>query len=72
MKNELPHDLNHCITLLLSELGQKKINYNGDISDFGNEVGYALGKVIEDMSERQIKDFISGLRHGISLTNGTH
>jgi hypothetical protein len=72
MDNELPHDLSHCINLFISELGSKKINYYGDISDFGNEVGYALGKTIENMSNTQIRDFISGLRHGISLTNGTH
>jgi hypothetical protein len=45
---------------------------NGDISDVGNEIGYALGKVLENMREDEIKTFIVGLRHGISLTNGTH
>lgn len=48
------------------------IKYNGDISDFGNEVGFCLGKVIENMTDEQITDFIHGLRHGISMTNGTH
>jgi hypothetical protein len=45
---------------------------NGDISDVGNEIGYALGKVLTDLQEDEIKTFIVGLRHGISLTNGTH
>jgi hypothetical protein len=45
---------------------------NGDISDVGNEIGYALGKVLENLQEDEIKTFIVGLRHGISLTNGTH
>ena len=45
---------------------------NGDISDVGNEIGYALGKVLVDLQEDEIKTFIVGLRHGISLTNGTH
>jgi hypothetical protein len=45
---------------------------SGDISDVGNEIGYALGKVLENLQEDEIKDFIHGIRHGISLTNGTH
>lgn len=72
MAKELPHELHYCIYLLASELGKKKVNYNGDMSDFGNEVGYALGTVIEEMTPKQINEFISGLKHGISLTNGTH
>lgn len=50
-----------------------EIHYiNGDISDVGNEIGYALGKVLTDLTEDEIKDFIHGVKHGISLTNGTH
>ena len=64
-------NLKECIQLLSKNL-QKPISYDGDIADFGNEVGYALGNVITNMTESQISDFISGLRHGISLTNGTH
>ena len=45
---------------------------NGDISDIGNEIGIAVGIVIENMTEEEINDFISGFRHGVSLTNGTH
>ncbi len=51
----------------------KKVTYQGDLSDLGNEVGYVLGThVVADMDETQITDFIHGLQHGISLTNGTH
>ena len=46
--------------------------YDGDMADFGNEVGYALGSIIKNLKEDEISDFITGLRHGISLTNGTH
>ena len=42
--------------------------YKGDISDIGNEIGIVIGKY----SEYDIKNFISGLNHGISLSNGTH
>lgn len=39
-----------------------------DESDIGNEVGIVLGKLTPD----EIDNFMSGLRHGISLSNGTH
>ena len=45
---------------------------NGDISDIGNEIGLAVGYHIENMTQEEINDLISGIRHGISLTNGTH
>jgi hypothetical protein len=47
-------------------------NYNGDISDIGNEVGYAIGNILENMTEDEINSFITGFKHGVSLTNGTH
>ena len=45
---------------------------NGDISDLGNEVGIAIGTILSDISEEEINDFVIGVRHGISLINGTH
>ena len=45
---------------------------NGDISDIGNEVGFGIGSILENMTQEEINDFISGFRHGVSLTNGTH
>lgn len=51
----------------------EEVTYEGDLSDLGNEVGYVLGTyVIANMDEVQITDFIHGLQHGISMTNGTH
>lgn len=48
----------------------EKIPYEvGDISDLGNEIGYAIGELLD---EDKIDDFIMGLKHGISLKNGTH
>ncbi len=48
-----------------------KVSYdNGDLSDVGNEVGIAIGNYIT--TEQDLKDFVQGLRHGISLTNGEH
>ena len=43
-----------------------------DISDVGNEVGFAIGKMIPNMNQDEIESLIFGIRHGISLTNGTH
>jgi hypothetical protein len=48
-----------------------KVNYdNGDVSDVGNEIGIVLGDFIT--TESELQDFITGIRHGMSLTNGTH
>lgn len=51
----------------------QQIHYvNGDISDLGNEIGFAIGTALPMITEEEIKDFTSGIKHGISLTNGTH
>ena len=47
-----------------------KIDYHGDLSDLGNEIGIVVGKFVDE--ENTIEDFIRGLRHGKSLTDGTH
>ena len=48
-----------------------KVSYeNGDLSDVGNEVGIAIGNYVT--TEKEFKDFVTGLRHGISLTNEEH
>ena len=50
-------------------------NFTGDI---GNAIGYALGKHLcknQKMTKKGKKNydfFMSGLRHGISLHDGTH
>ena len=49
-----------------------RMEYTGDMSDLGNEIGVTVGHAYENMTEENINDFISGFRHGISLTNGTH
>jgi len=48
------------------------IKYIGDLSDIGNEVGFAIGNSLENMNEDEIDLFICGFKHGVSLTNGTH
>jgi hypothetical protein len=54
------------------ELHKSDIDYVGDISDLGNEVGFIVGRVFNKMTDSEINDFIIGFSHGVSLTNGTH
>jgi hypothetical protein len=51
-----------------------KVDYeNGDLSDIGNEIGIVIGKYInkKDMGY-ELGSFVSGVKHGVSLTDGTH
>ena len=51
---------------------RSNVDYIGDLSDFGNEIGISLGHTYPNMNDSEIEQFIIGLRHGISLTNGSH
>lgn len=57
IKNEIIHQLVVC-------------QYDGDLSDIGNEIGIVIGQHLDD--ENTLNDFIMGLKHGISLADGTH
>lgn len=49
------------------------VNYYGDLSDIGNEIGIVVGKYISEIKTGYEKAiFIHGINHGISLSNGTH
>ncbi len=49
------------------------IKYEGDASDIGNEIGIILGKYIDEKEMGwELDAFISGIKHGISITDGTH
>jgi len=62
-------EFTHILTQIKQHL--EKVPYdNGDLSDVGNEIGIVLGRYVD--KEQDLKDFIQGVRHGISLTNGTH
>ncbi len=71
MKKERNMEFKDVIKKLAKKLPKVKYNH-GDISDIGNEVGFQLGSILKDMTEEEIKDFIFGFKHGVSLTNGTH
>jgi len=47
-----------------------KIDYRGDLSDIGNEIGIVIARYFDE--ENTIEDFIDGLKHGVSLIDGTH
>lgn len=50
-----------------------EVKYYGDLSDIGNEIGIVIGKYITlEEPGYDLNDFISGVEHGISLTNETH
>ncbi len=49
---------------------EEAVEITGDLSDIGNEIGLIIGKYLNE--ENTVEDFISGLRHGISLIDGTH
>jgi hypothetical protein len=59
----------HILNRIKTQL--ENVSYdNGDVSDVGNEIGVAIGEHLS--TEEELNDFISGLKHGISLKNGTH
>ena len=52
----------------LSDLG----NEIGDLSDLGNEIGIIIGQYTNDEMGYEKDDFVSGVHHGISISDGTH
>jgi hypothetical protein len=50
----------------------ESIDYDGDLSDIGNEIGIAIGQYLSQEKDDDIESFIHGINHGISLTNETH
>lgn len=44
-----------------------------DLSDFGNEIGFLIGKHISKKKMGySLDDFIAGIKHGVSLVDGSH
>lgn len=58
----------------LLELSNKlsKIAYNGDLSDIGNDVGFIIAKYFDKANHDDLDNFITGLKHGVSLVDGTY
>ena len=68
--------MSHKFKNICSEISERLSNIpyeSGDASDIGNEIGIILAKYFDDNDFGWDKDgFISGLNHGISITDGTH
>ena len=45
---------------------------HGDLSDLGNEIGIIIGQYTNDKMGYEKDDFIAGINHGISISDGTH
>lgn len=71
MEREFNAQILHTFSELLKQRAND-LKYEGDTSDFGNEVGIVVGEIFGNMSETEIRDFINGFKHGVSLTNGSH
>ena len=67
MKNILEDLIKH----LESIKNSVPINH-GDLSDLGNEIGIIIGQYTNDEMGYEKDDFVSGVRHGISISDGTH
>jgi hypothetical protein len=63
-------DLDRLIDELVAHLSSTFVR--GDISDLGNEIGIILGKYTSDEIGYELDSFIHGIKHGVSLTKGTH
>ena len=49
------------------------VEYDGDLGDIGNEIGIAIGEFVsKDELGYETEDLIHGIKHGISLIDGTH
>ena len=67
MKNILEDLIKH----LESIKNSAPINH-GDLSDLGNEIGIIIGQYTNDEMGYEKDDFVSGVRHCISISDGTH
>jgi hypothetical protein len=45
---------------------------HGDLSDLGNEIGIIIGQYTNDKMGYEKDDFVNGIHHGISISDGTH
>ena len=49
------------------------VEYEGDLSDIDNEIGIAIGEFVsKGEMGYETDDLIHGIKHGVSLIDGTH
>ncbi len=63
-------NLKNIINSLVHEL--ENIPTMCDIGDIGNTIGIIIGENISDKPGYDKESFMSGLKHGFSLIDGTH
>lgn len=56
----------------LDQFKNGKVITIGDLSDLGNEIGIIIGNFTNDKMGFDKDDFINGIYHGISISEGTH
>ena len=59
------------INKLIGLRGKSPIQH-GDLSDLGNEIGIVIGQYTSDEMGYEKDDFVAGINHGISISEGTH
>jgi hypothetical protein len=58
---------------LIEHLQKSRIPQGCDLGDLGNEIGILIGKYTDkDKIGYELDSFIAGIKHGVSLTKGTH
>ena len=66
-------EINMEIIRQLTKANQTYPDDMGELSDVGNEIGIVIAKYFDEEDNGFDKEaFITGLNHGISLTDGTH
>lgn len=56
---------------IINEL--KSLDYlKGDLSDLGNDIGFVVGKYLSKDSGFDKDSFLQGIKHGLSISDGTH
>lgn len=44
-----------------------QVNYSGDLSDLGNEIGYQLPRLYANWTDEDTENILAGVKHGIDL-----
>ena len=67
---KIPNDLKISIISDIMKIIKDSDVY--DISDIGNLIGIAVAKYLNENMGFEKEDFINGIKHGISLVDGSH
>ncbi len=64
----------HTTDQIVSEISKRLDNMHtmSDLSDIGNEIGMTIAKYFNENPGYDLDSFIHGIKHGVSLIDGTH